>query len=106
SIAAERARLQAAVDAFPPKSPPDEPREPVRSPTSRALVLGHVAEASAADIDRAFARAKAAQPAWDALGGAGRAEVLRAMADALEARREPLIALVVREAGKTWPDAV
>jgi RHH-type proline utilization regulon transcriptional repressor/proline dehydrogenase/delta 1-pyrroline-5-carboxylate dehydrogenase len=106
SIAAERARLQAAVDAFPPKSPPDEPGEPVRSPTSRALVLGHVAEASAADIDRAFARAKAAQPAWDALGGAGRAEVLRAMADALEARREPLIALVVREAGKTWPDAV
>ena len=106
SIAAERRPLQAAIEAFPPRPLPDAPGDPVRSPASRALVLGHVAEVSAAEIDRAFTRARAAQPAWDALGGAGRAKVLRAMAEALEANRDRLIALVVREAGKTWADAV
>jgi RHH-type proline utilization regulon transcriptional repressor/proline dehydrogenase/delta 1-pyrroline-5-carboxylate dehydrogenase len=106
SIAADRRRLQAAARAFPPKDLPQEPGDAVRSPASRALVLGHVGEASAAEIDRAFATARAAQPGWDALGGPGRARVLRAMADALEANRERLIALVVREAGKTYPDAV
>ncbi|MGZ3315266.1 MAG: bifunctional proline dehydrogenase/L-glutamate gamma-semialdehyde dehydrogenase PutA [Caulobacteraceae bacterium] len=106
SIAAERERLQAVVEAFPPRALEGGPGDPVRSPATRALVLGHVTEPSPAAIDEAFARARAAQPAWDALGGAGRARVLRAMADALENDRDRLIAQVVREAGKTFPDAV
>jgi RHH-type proline utilization regulon transcriptional repressor/proline dehydrogenase/delta 1-pyrroline-5-carboxylate dehydrogenase len=69
--------------------------------------VGHaVADATAADIAKAFAAAKAAQPAWDGLGGAGRAGILRAMAGALEQHRDPLMAIAVHEAGKTWPDAV
>jgi len=48
------------------------------------------------------AAASKAQPAWDALGGAGRATVLRAMADALEADRDRLVALCALEAGKTY----
>ena len=59
-----------------------------------------------ADIARAFAAAKAAQPGWDGLGGAGRAKILRAMAEALEQHRDALMAIAVHEAGKTWPDAV
>jgi RHH-type proline utilization regulon transcriptional repressor/proline dehydrogenase/delta 1-pyrroline-5-carboxylate dehydrogenase len=106
SVTAERERLQAAVAAFPAKPSADEPGEPVRSPSSRALGLGRVAEVSAAEIDAAFAAARAAQPGWDALGGAGRARTLRAMADALEACRDRLIAVIVREAGKTYADAV
>jgi len=106
SVTAERERLRAAVEAFPPKRLPNAPGDAVRSPASRALALGHVAEASSADIDRAFAAAAAAQPAWDARGGPGRAAVLRAMADALETHRDRLIALAVREAGKSFPDAV
>ena len=47
-----------------------------------------------------------AQPSWDAKGGHARARILRAMADALEAHRVPLMSLAVREAGKTWADAV
>jgi RHH-type transcriptional regulator, proline utilization regulon repressor / proline dehydrogenase / delta 1-pyrroline-5-carboxylate dehydrogenase len=85
SIKAERDRLVAAVAALEP--------------------LGVVPEASPAEIDAAFAAARHAQPAWDAAGGAARAKVLRAMADALEADRERLIALCVREAGKTLADA-
>jgi len=46
-----------------------------------------VADAKDADIAKAFAQAKAAQPGWDGLGGAGRAKILRAMADALESLR-------------------
>jgi RHH-type proline utilization regulon transcriptional repressor/proline dehydrogenase/delta 1-pyrroline-5-carboxylate dehydrogenase len=65
-----------------------------------------IADASPADIAKAFAAAKMAQPAWDGLGGVERAKILRAMADALEANRAALMTIAVHEAGKTWPDAV
>ncbi len=75
--------------------------------------LGHVEDvprpvpdATEAQIAAAFALAKAAQPGWDARGGAGRAVILRAMADALETSRDALMAIAVGEAGKTWPDAI
>jgi RHH-type proline utilization regulon transcriptional repressor/proline dehydrogenase/delta 1-pyrroline-5-carboxylate dehydrogenase len=77
----------------------------IRSPID-GQIIGHVAEASTAEIDAAFAAARAAQPAWNALGGSRRADILRKMADALEKNRDRLIALVVREAGKTLSDAV
>ena len=64
-----------------------------------------IADATSAEIAKAFAAAKAAQPAWDGLGG-GRAKILRAMADTLETHRDDLMAIAVHEAGKTWPDAV
>ena len=81
-------------------------RVAVRSPNARGRIIGHVRDACADDIDQAFARARKAQPGWDRLGGTGRAPVLRAMGDALEASRERLCALAVLEAGKTWPDAI
>ena len=65
-----------------------------------------VADATPAQVDAAFAAARAAQPGWDAKGGAERARILRAMADALEKHRDSLMILAVTEAGKTWPDAV
>ena len=79
---------------------------PVTSPADTARVIGHVIAATPADIDAVLAAACAAQPAWDHLGGRHRAAVLRAMGDALEGAGDRLIALLVREAGKTWPDAV
>jgi RHH-type proline utilization regulon transcriptional repressor/proline dehydrogenase/delta 1-pyrroline-5-carboxylate dehydrogenase len=106
SIAAQRDRLRAAVDAFPPGATSTPLGLEVRSPASRGTVLGYFTEATPEQIQGAFASAKAAQPAWDALGGAGRAQVLRAMADVLETHSDRLIALAVREAGKTFPDAV
>jgi RHH-type proline utilization regulon transcriptional repressor/proline dehydrogenase/delta 1-pyrroline-5-carboxylate dehydrogenase len=77
-----------------------------RSPSDLGRTVGRVWNASPADVDAAFAAAHKAQPAWDARGGEGRAKVLRAMGDALEAHRERLIAICVREAGKTLPDAI
>lgn len=49
--------------------------------------------------------ARAAQPSWAALGAAGRAEVLRNAAQLLEAQRRETIALMMREAGKTFGEA-
>jgi RHH-type proline utilization regulon transcriptional repressor/proline dehydrogenase/delta 1-pyrroline-5-carboxylate dehydrogenase len=109
SVTAERERLVKAV-----KARSQNPLIPasagigggeVRSPIDRT-VIGHAPESSTAEIDAAFRAAHSAQPAWDALGGAKRADILRNMADALETERDRLIALAVREAGKTLADAV
>ncbi|WP_225212272.1 bifunctional proline dehydrogenase/L-glutamate gamma-semialdehyde dehydrogenase PutA [Brevundimonas guildfordensis] len=78
----------------------------VTNPYDRSRVLGHVSEASTEDVDAAVNAAANAQVAWDRLGGAGRAPVLRAMADALEADLDRLVALLSREAGKTLNDGV
>jgi RHH-type proline utilization regulon transcriptional repressor/proline dehydrogenase/delta 1-pyrroline-5-carboxylate dehydrogenase len=80
--------------------------QPVTNPFDTTQVLGHVSEASTADIDAAIDAAARAQVAWNRKGGAGRAPVLRAMADALEADMDRLVALLSREAGKTLNDAV
>jgi RHH-type proline utilization regulon transcriptional repressor/proline dehydrogenase/delta 1-pyrroline-5-carboxylate dehydrogenase len=82
------------------------PARTVVSPADHSRRIGETWDAAHADIDRAFAAAKSAQPAWDARGGAARAGVLRAMANGLEADRHRLAAICVREAGKTLADAV
>ena len=69
-------------------------------------VVGQSVPATAKDIDLAIARAVAAQPTWDALGGAARADLLLAAADLLEANTARLLELCEREAGKSLPDAV
>jgi len=103
SAKAERDRLTAAIDALEPLV---DGGDAVRSPSDAARVVGHTREATAAKIDAAFAAAKLAQPAWDAIGGPARAKVLRAMASSLEAERDRLIAICVREAGKSLADGV
>ena len=80
--------------------------QPVTNPFDTTRVLGHVSEATEADIDAAVDAAARAQIAWDRKGGAGRGAVLRAMADALEADMDRLVALLSREAGKTLNDGV
>jgi RHH-type transcriptional regulator, proline utilization regulon repressor / proline dehydrogenase / delta 1-pyrroline-5-carboxylate dehydrogenase len=84
----------------------DGPGQVATSPADPALELSRVWTATPAHIDAAFAAAHAVQPAWDLRGGEGRAKVLRAMGDALEADGERLIAICVREAGKTLSDAI
>ncbi|MDE2488799.1 MAG: bifunctional proline dehydrogenase/L-glutamate gamma-semialdehyde dehydrogenase PutA [Alphaproteobacteria bacterium] len=117
SVAADREALAAAItrlDRDPPEAGPivsgqlvasNRPQERV-SPANLSRVVGKVGSASAADIERAFGAARSAQPAWDARGGEGRAPILRAMADSLEANLDRLVALCAREAGKTLSDGV
>lgn len=63
-------------------------------------VLGRAPVQTVADLDDAIARAKAAQPAWDALGHERRSEVLLAAADAIDANAEALARILSREQGK------
>jgi aldehyde dehydrogenase (NAD+) len=50
--------------------------------------LAEALEASAEDLDRAVAAARAAQPKWAALSAWDRAKVCHAIADLIEERRE------------------
>jgi RHH-type proline utilization regulon transcriptional repressor/proline dehydrogenase/delta 1-pyrroline-5-carboxylate dehydrogenase len=78
----------------------------VRNPADRRDRVGRVVCASPADIDQAVSAALDAADAWAARPAAERAGLLRNAADALEAATPELISLCIREAGKTWPNAV
>lgn len=78
----------------------------VTSPQKLSNVVGTYREASQDDVDKAFALASAAQPAWDSLGGAKRADILDKLGDLLEENRARLIDITTREAGKTVPDGI
>ncbi len=78
----------------------------VRDPSDRRRIVGDVTEASAGDAHDALAAAYKAQREWDALGGAKRAVILEKAADLYEANNTALMALAVREAGKTLPNAL
>jgi acyl-CoA reductase-like NAD-dependent aldehyde dehydrogenase len=62
-------------------------------------VLGRVALSDASDVELAYAAAAAAQPAWNELGLAGRAQRLRAWADLLLASEDELSLIDSRDSG-------
>ncbi|HKP08610.1 MAG TPA: aldehyde dehydrogenase family protein [Microbacterium sp.] len=62
--------------------------------------IGYAPVHTVADLDAAIAAARAAQPAWNALGHAERSRVLNAIADDLEANAEELAQILSREQGK------
>ncbi|HEX9647684.1 MAG TPA: bifunctional proline dehydrogenase/L-glutamate gamma-semialdehyde dehydrogenase PutA [Alphaproteobacteria bacterium] len=73
----------------------------VRDPARQARVVGEVVEADAAAVDEALGIAAAHAPDWDASGGEARAQCLERAGDLIEEHRAELMALCVREAGKT-----
>ncbi len=79
---------------------------PVLDPGDRRQVVGRVFEASSEDIRDALAAAQDAWPAWQAAGAADRAAVLERAADLMEAATAQLIGIIVREAGKTFANAI
>ena len=63
-------------------------------------VLASLSKATADDIDAALAAAKAAQPTWEAAGGAGRARVLYALARGLQKHARMFAVLETLDTGK------
>jgi RHH-type proline utilization regulon transcriptional repressor/proline dehydrogenase/delta 1-pyrroline-5-carboxylate dehydrogenase len=55
---------------------------------------------------QAIATAQSAFKDWDARGGAVRGAILRAMADALQAHEDELVALIAKEAGRNLQDSI
>jgi RHH-type proline utilization regulon transcriptional repressor/proline dehydrogenase/delta 1-pyrroline-5-carboxylate dehydrogenase len=80
--------------------------KPVTDPADRRRAVGEVAEADADAVEQALARADRAQEVWDRRPAEERAAILRRAADLYEENMAALMALAVREAGKTLPDAV
>lgn len=71
-----------------------------------AAVLVAVPQSTEADLDAAFAAARAAQPAWAALPAAERCRSLLAFHDLLLSHQGALADLIVAETGKARRDAV
>ena len=77
-----------------------------KAPADASRIVGRVASATDADIDTAYASALDYQPHWNAIGGAKRADILEAMANAMEQDTDRLIAILAREGGKTLDDCI
>ncbi|MCW8927119.1 MAG: bifunctional proline dehydrogenase/L-glutamate gamma-semialdehyde dehydrogenase PutA, partial [Xanthomonadales bacterium] len=80
--------------------------EAVTSPTDTSTIVGYCRKASAEEVNKALEVAADSQPAWDALGGDARAEILERAADIMQSRMSELVALIAYEAGRTLNDGV
>ncbi|MFK2902711.1 bifunctional proline dehydrogenase/L-glutamate gamma-semialdehyde dehydrogenase PutA [Dyella ginsengisoli] len=78
----------------------------VTNPADRRQRVGSYLAADDATVEKALANAHAARERWNNLPVSNRAAMLEYAAEQLEARRGEFIALCVREAGKTLPDAI
>ena len=97
-------------------APPDValPADPAQATGWQAVVnpaelsdtVGWVREASADEAQAAARRAAQAAPIWAGTPPATRADALTRAADLLEQRSQPLMGLIMREAGKTLGNAV
>ncbi len=78
----------------------------VLNPSDHRDVVGHVQEATVADVNNAIQCAMSAGPIWQATPPAERAAILERAADLMEGEIQPLMGLLVREAGKTYLNAI
>ncbi len=92
----------------PTEVPPAGPATPntitVENPAT-GEPIGSVPVHGAPELSALAERARAAQPNWEALGFAGRAQVMRRAQKWMVDRADRVIDLVVRETGKTREDA-
>jgi RHH-type proline utilization regulon transcriptional repressor/proline dehydrogenase/delta 1-pyrroline-5-carboxylate dehydrogenase len=77
----------------------------ITDPADRRRQVGTVTEADAGSVDQALSRAVRAQADWNAAGAELRADCLTRASDLMEQDGPTLMAMAVREAGKTLPDA-
>ncbi len=90
------------------------PANPAQTPGWQALanpaelsdIVGWVHEATAEEADACAGQAAQAAPIWAGTPPAARADVLARAADLLEQHSQPLMGLIMREAGKTLSNAV
>ena len=80
-------------------------QEVVTCPHDRRERIGFVTPTDPAWVERAIERATTEAHGWDRTGGAKRAEMLERAADLFERDRARLMAVIVREAGKTLDNA-
>lgn len=78
----------------------------LRSPIDHDILVGRFANADRSDVRDAIAAARAAQPAWNALGWEKRVEVMTAVGDLISERLMEYGALMAIEVGKNRMEAL
>jgi RHH-type transcriptional regulator, proline utilization regulon repressor / proline dehydrogenase / delta 1-pyrroline-5-carboxylate dehydrogenase len=78
----------------------------ILNPADRRDVVGQVIEAGAEDVESALSAAQATLADWQAVPPSARAATLMRGADLLEQHQLELMALAIREAGKSLPNAI
>lgn len=76
------------------------------NPSDNAELIGTCVFADRGAVDMALNSSMKGQPKWDRAGAGERSAVLRKAAQLFEEQAPELIALCVKEAGKTIPDAI
>jgi len=84
----------------------DGPSQPVRNPANTTEVVGTARTAAPSQVEAAVAAAVRAQAGWNDAGAETRAAALERAADLFESNLHELVAMCVREAGKTVPDSI
>ncbi len=79
---------------------------PIRNPADAGDIVGTVAESTDADVLQAVSTATAAAAGWNATPTAERAACLSRAADLLQEQMPQLLGLIMREAGKSLPNAI
>lgn len=108
------ARMEAALDHAFDAGPIVDGQETIGGPQAALITcphdrrerLGSVRIATPREVDAAIVSAERAAHGWDKLGGPARAKILDLAADMVEQDRARLMAVLVREAGKTLPAAL
>lgn len=96
----------AGCDVLNPSTAVAEGWQRVCNPANLGDVVGWVLPASAAEVDAAVQRSGHATRIWQGTPPPARAACLNRAADLLEQRSQSLLGLIVREAGKTLPNAI
>ncbi len=78
----------------------------VTNPADRREQIGRWQASDASQVEQALKNAQSAYPGWDKLPAASRAKILEYAADLMEERMAELIALCVKEAGKSLSASV
>ena len=79
---------------------------PVHNPSDHRDIVGYVQEACLEDVSTAIESSVVTGPIWQATPPGERASVLDRAADEMESQIQPLMGLLVREAGKTFANAI
>ena len=80
--------------------------EPVLDPSDRRRRVGTVVAAGPGELDRALTRALRGAPSWDRMPAGARAAILERAAELFEEHMAEVMALVIREGGRTIPAAL
>ncbi|MBN8443208.1 MAG: trifunctional transcriptional regulator/proline dehydrogenase/L-glutamate gamma-semialdehyde dehydrogenase [Thauera sp.] len=106
ALAASRTTAFAAAPMPAGETPRAASPVAVANPADRHDIVGSVVEADSAAVDAACAAAEAAAASWATHPAQQRAACLERAAGLFERDADALLALAVREAGKSWANAV